>query len=160
MSSASHNGGRPGGTAGMETSRANPMRVKKDTQRIFMILTDQTRIKGLVHLPQSGRLSDLMNHQAGDRPFLAMTDAVVRLPDGVRHKAEFLTVNRSAVTTCFPAPEEEEAAKPAVETVQPAEARPPTARSRPRASSQAVGDPRRALPGAPNVPVSSRPPGP
>jgi hypothetical protein len=82
----------------------NPMRVKKDTQTIIVTLQDQTRIKGKVHLPSSGRLSDLMNHQASDRPFLAITDAVLRMPDGTRHTAQFLTVNRMTVTTCFPAP--------------------------------------------------------
>ena len=151
---ASPNGNKPG--LGVESARANPMRVKKDTQRIFMILTDQTRIEGLVHLPHSGRLSDLMNFQAADRPFLAMTEAVVRLPDGVRHKADFLTVNRNSVTTCFPAPDADDEAEPAASGSKAA----PRLSSRPRASAQVVEDPRRALPGAPNVPVSSRRPGP
>lgn len=84
------------------------MRVKKDTQEIIVTLQDQTRIRGKVHLPSSGRLSDLMNHQASDRPFLAITEAVLRMPDGTRHNAGFLTVNRLSITTCFPSPEKEE----------------------------------------------------
>ena len=80
------------------------MRVKKETQLIILTLQDQTRIKGKVHLPSSGRLSDLMNHQAIERPFLAITDAVLRMPDGSRHNTDFLTVNRMTITTCFPAP--------------------------------------------------------
>lgn len=89
----------------------NPMRVEKDTEFIYVILQDQTRIRGYVHRPRSGRLSDLMNYHAHDRPFLAMTDAAIQLPDGTRYKAPFLTVNRLTVTTCFPVPESERKAK-------------------------------------------------
>jgi len=85
----------------------NPMRVDKDTELIYVILQDQTRIRGVVHVPQSGRLSDLMNYHAMDRPFLAMTDAMILLPDGTKYRAPFITVNRLTVTTCFPVPESE-----------------------------------------------------
>lgn len=88
-----------------EPGLVNPLRVQKATQLIIVTLQDGTRIRGKVHLPQSGRLSDLMNHQAGERPFLAMTDAVIRLPDGSRHSSPFLSVNRHCVTTAFPTEE-------------------------------------------------------
>ena len=91
----------------MATRKINPMKVEKDTEQIYVILQDQTRIKGLVHLPQSGRLSDLMNYHAMDRPFLAMTRATVVLPDGSRYKAPFISVNRLSITTCFPAVDKE-----------------------------------------------------
>jgi hypothetical protein len=83
------------------------MKVEKDTELIYVILQDQTRIRGMVHLPQSGRLSDLMNYHAVDRPFLAMTGATVVLPDGTRYSAPFISVNRLSITTCFPVPESE-----------------------------------------------------
>lgn len=91
----------------MTSRKINPMKVEKDTELIYVILQDQTRIKGYVHLPQSGRLSDLMNYHAMDRPFLAMTRATVALPDGARYRAPFISVNRLTITTCFPVPQEE-----------------------------------------------------
>ena len=91
----------------MANQKTNPMKVEKEKELIYVILQDQTRIKGLVHLPQSGRLSDLMNYHAMDRPFLAMTEATVALPDGSRYRAPFISVNRLSITTCFPAVEEE-----------------------------------------------------
>lgn len=87
---------------------SNPMRVEKDAEYVFVILQDQTRIRGYVHRPRSGRLSDLLNYHATDRPFLAITDAAIQLPDGKRYKVPFLTLNRLAITTCFPVPESEE----------------------------------------------------
>lgn len=103
---------RTGGRSDLDVASPrtpNPMRVEKKTQLIVVILQDQTRIKGLVHLPSSGRLSDLMNYQAGERPFLAVTQAEIRLPDKTAHRAPFLAVNRNAVTTCFPTSKEEDA---------------------------------------------------
>jgi len=95
----------------MSSRKINPMKVEKDTELIYVILQDQTRIRGNVHLPQSGRLSDLMNYHAVDRPFLAMTNATVVLPDGSRYRVPFISVNRLTVTTCFPVPEDEKNAR-------------------------------------------------
>jgi hypothetical protein len=83
------------------------MKVCKETELIYVLLQDGTRIRGDVHLPQSGRLSDLMNFQALERPFLAMTEAVVQLPSGSRYRVPFISVNRTTITTCFPVPDEE-----------------------------------------------------
>jgi hypothetical protein len=91
----------------MISTHPNPMKVQKETELIYVLLQDGTRIQGDVHLPQSGRLSDLMNFQALERPFLAMTRAIVQLPGGGRYRAPFISVNRTAVTTCFPVPAEE-----------------------------------------------------
>lgn len=95
----------------MSSRKINPMKVEKETELIYVILQDQTRIRGDVHLPQSGRLSDLMNYHAVDRPFLAMTNATVVLPDGSRYRAPFISVNRLTITTCFPVPDEERKGK-------------------------------------------------
>lgn len=91
----------------MSSRKINPMKVEKETALIYVILQDQTRIRGNVHLPQSGRLSDLMNYHAADRPFLPMTRATVVLPDGNRYRVPFISVNRLTITTCFPVPEDE-----------------------------------------------------
>lgn len=91
----------------MIATRVNPMKVRKETELIYVLLQDGTRIRGHVYLPQSGRLSDFMNYQALDRPFVAMTEAAVLLPDGSRYRAPFITVNRATITTCFPVPAEE-----------------------------------------------------
>ena len=84
----------------------NPLQVNKEQQLVIVMLRDQTRVKGYVHLPASGRLSDFMNNQANERPFVAMTNVIVRLPDGTGHQAPFLSVNRLSVTACFPTAEE------------------------------------------------------
>ena len=69
---------------------------------------------GRGHLPRADRPNGLVGEhdfgcifgrQAGERPFLAMTDAVIRLPDGSRHSSPFLSVNRHCVTTAFPTEE-------------------------------------------------------
>lgn len=86
----------------------NPMRIQKDAEYVFIILQDQTRIRGYVHRPRSGRLSDLLNYHATDRPFLAITDASIQLPDKKGYKVPFLTLNRLSITTCFPVQESED----------------------------------------------------
>jgi hypothetical protein len=110
------------------------MRVRKDTQPIILVLQDSTQVRGLVHLPSSGRLSDLLNHQTQDRPFISLTRAAVKLPDGTHHQAAFMAVNRSAVGLCIPieepvAPAQAPApngGRPGATATPPAPRRPPS----------------------------------
>ena len=85
----------------------NPLQVVRKQQLVIAMLQGGTRLKGYLHTPPSGRISDFMNTRAVGRPFVSITDAIIRLPDGSEYEAPFITVNRLAITACFPVPEKD-----------------------------------------------------
>ncbi len=79
--------------------RTTPILVK-------VILVDGTKIEGHFHQPHSLRLTDMLNRNTQDSPFLAVTDAHVIFPSGDHAEYKFFTVNRSMILCCFPNAEE------------------------------------------------------
>lgn len=84
-------------------NKANPLKVRKAQESVYILMADQTRITGNVHM--SGRLSDLMNHQANEKPFLSVTDATIVFPNGDKHSIPYVIVNRINICSCFPTEE-------------------------------------------------------
>lgn len=85
-------------------TKTNPLKVQKAQELVYIFMADQTRIAGKVH--RSGRLSDLLNHQANEKPFLSVTDATIVFPNGDSYSIPYITVNRVNICSCFPAEEQ------------------------------------------------------
>ncbi len=81
-------------------------KVKTTPIRIKLILVDGTKIEGCFHQPNSLRLTDMLNRNTQDSPFLAVTDANIVFADGEHAEYKFFTVNRAMVLCCFPVEEE------------------------------------------------------
>ena len=84
-----------------------PLQTTKTAELLYIVMMDQTRIKGNVHLPAKGRLSDFLNHQAHDKPFLAITEATLLFPNGDKYTTPFIVVNRLNINSAFPAPQDQ-----------------------------------------------------
>lgn len=81
-------------------------KVKTKPIRVKVTLSDGTIVDGCFHQPPSMRLTDHLNRNTKDNPFLAVTDAQVRLTNGELLNYRFLTVNRSMIVCCFPQEDE------------------------------------------------------
>ena len=65
-----------------------------------MIQTVTHRIHGNIHVSQDRRLKDELNHP---EKFIAITDAVIYLPDGqILYQANFLAVQRDEIIWVMP----------------------------------------------------------
>jgi hypothetical protein len=76
--------------------------IKREPLRVRMVLTDGTRVEGMLYLISGNRLIDQLNAHFKENPFIALTDAKVHLPDGKWTNYEFFSVNLQMVTCCFP----------------------------------------------------------
>jgi hypothetical protein len=76
--------------------------IKRRQEPVRIILIDGTEIRGKVHLLPDYRLLDLLNSGAPERPFLAVTEAWVKMPQGEKIHLHFLAINASAIRICFP----------------------------------------------------------
>ncbi len=81
-------------------------KVKTTLTRVKLILVDGTKIEGDFHQPHSLRLTDMLNRNTKESPFMAVTDANVIFADGEHVEYKFFTVNRAMILCCFPAEEE------------------------------------------------------
>ncbi len=81
-------------------------KVKTTPIRVKLILMDGTKIEGCFHQPNSLRLTDMLNRNTQDSPFLAVTDANVVFAGGEHAEYKFFTVNRAMILCCFPVEEE------------------------------------------------------
>ncbi len=81
-------------------------KVKTTPIRVKVHLVDGTTVEGFVHQPPSMRLTDMLNRNTQDTPFLAVTDGNVVFADGDHAQYKFFTVNRSMIVCCFPTEEE------------------------------------------------------
>lgn len=81
-------------------------KVKTTPIRVSFSLVDGARVEGLLHQPPSLRLTDLLNRNTQDNPFLPMTEAHVYRATGEHSRYNYLTVNRAMIVCCFPLEEE------------------------------------------------------
>lgn len=81
-------------------------KVKTTPLRVKVHLVDGTRVEGCLHQPMSLRLTDMMNRNTRDNPFLAVTDANIIFPNGEHLQYRFFTLNREMIVCCFPVEEE------------------------------------------------------
>ena len=74
----------------------------KDQIRVVLVV-DQWRIEGLMHVLSQSRLTDALNSKSKD--FLAVTEAKVYdvMTNKLLFQAEWLDVNRMSISVIFPA---------------------------------------------------------
>lgn len=68
-----------------------------------IIYLEHCKIRGIVHLPPGGRLSDFIN--VASRQFIPISDAIVEsITPGVEwsYKVEFLNLNKNYIVSMFP----------------------------------------------------------
>ncbi|MFW8601165.1 hypothetical protein ACOHYD_06745 [Desulfobacterota bacterium M19] len=81
-------------------------KVRTTPIRIKLILVDGTKIEGCFHQPHRLRLTDMLNRNTQDSPFLAVTDASIIFAGGEHMEYKFFTVNRTMILCCFPVEDE------------------------------------------------------
>ncbi|HFQ80594.1 MAG TPA: hypothetical protein ENK33_04375 [Desulfobacterales bacterium] len=81
-------------------------KVRTTPVRIKLILVDGSKIEGTFHQPPNLRLTDMLNRNIQDNPFMAVTDANVVFADGEHAEYKFFNVNRNMILCCFPVDEE------------------------------------------------------
>ncbi len=79
--------------------------IKRKRELVHVSLTDDTEIKGDVHLVPDYRLIDLLNSGMSNKSFIAVTDACVKLPHGERISLPFVVININIIRLCFPIPD-------------------------------------------------------
>ena len=86
----------------------NPLYQHTKTHAVPVMLTlaDGSRVQGQLHLAPHLRLTDLLNRNTLDNPFLAVTEAQITLRSGEEVRYHFLTINRAMIVCCFPQEEE------------------------------------------------------
>ncbi len=82
--------------------KINPLYVDKKRVLVHIQLINGVAIKGFLHLAHRVRLTDTLNFQTGDKPFLAVTDAQFITPDGESKAISFVVINRQQIVTCIP----------------------------------------------------------
>ena len=77
------------------------MRIDKISYEVI-VLTDQFKIEGEVHLIEGERITDFIRTE--ESTFLPITDATISTLNGgaVLYKTEFLSLNRDKVTLVMP----------------------------------------------------------
>lgn len=65
-----------------------------------IIFTTNSVIKGYVHIPPGGRLTDFMNNVA--KPFIPVTDAEIKFNDGTSISARLLQVSKDYIVALIP----------------------------------------------------------
>jgi len=76
--------------------------VKTRPTRIEATLVDGSKVEGYLHLTTDHRLSDQLNINSNESPFLALTEAKILLPGGMWSHYDFFTFNRNMIVCCFP----------------------------------------------------------
>lgn len=65
-----------------------------------LIFTTNSEVKGFVHIPPGGRLTDFLNNIA--KPFIPVTDAEVRTSDGRIFKTGLMQLNKDFIIIIIP----------------------------------------------------------
>jgi hypothetical protein len=90
-----------GGKMGMDLG-SNPLYVKKNELLVHLQLTNGLLIKGSIHLANRVRLTDTLNFQTRDKPFLPVTNAQITNQSGETIMVPFIIINRMNILTCIP----------------------------------------------------------
>jgi len=73
------------------------MSAKKE-QLSVTVFTPQHKIRGMLHLIQNSRLSDILNTESMTRDFLPITDAAITdLRSDITVQASFISVNKKMI---------------------------------------------------------------
>jgi hypothetical protein len=96
----------------MKMTATRPLTIRKDQHKATIYL-NAYRITGTVHLQVGGRISDFVNWNVNDGPFIPLTDvSVFTVETGeLLFKTEFLAVHRNQIN--FLTIDKKEPAKPA-----------------------------------------------
>lgn len=65
-----------------------------------IIFTLNSEVRGYVHIPPGGRLTDFLNNIA--KPFIPVTDAEIRTTDGRVFKTELMQLNKDYIIIIVP----------------------------------------------------------
>ncbi|MEO0288548.1 MAG: hypothetical protein ABIN00_02825 [candidate division WOR-3 bacterium] len=65
-----------------------------------LIFTTNSEIRGFVHIPPGGRLTDFLNNIA--KPFIPVTDAEVRTSDGRVFRTDLMQLNKDFIIVIIP----------------------------------------------------------
>lgn len=80
----------------------NPLHVDKKTVLVHLVLIDGLQIMGYIHLGPRIRLTDVLNYQAEDKPFLPITNAQLITHKGEKKAVPFIIINRNNIMSCIP----------------------------------------------------------
>ena len=82
----------------MKITNIRPLKIEKERHRAVMYLA-QHRIEGTVHLPMGGRVSDFINYNLSDGPFIPLTGVSVYSAAGgdPLFQTDFLAVHRNHI---------------------------------------------------------------
>jgi len=82
----------------MTATTKRPLTIRKEAHRA-VIYVERYRIVGVVHLPPNGRVSDFINWNLKEGPFIPLTDvSVYDAERGERlFQADFLAVHRNHI---------------------------------------------------------------
>ena len=96
----------------MKMTATRPLTIRKDQHQATIYL-NAYRITGTVHLQVGGRISDFVNWNVNDGPFIPLTDVTVYTVDTgeLLFTTEFLAVHRNQIN--FLTIDKKEPAKPA-----------------------------------------------
>ena len=75
-----------------------PLKIEKQETKV-VVFTRHFKIIGNIHTPPGGRLSDFLNYNVNENPFIPMTNVTVyRLEDEeILYTASFLNLNRKLI---------------------------------------------------------------
>ncbi len=79
----------------------NPLYVEKKTILVHLHLVNGMQIIGHLHFAPRIRITDTLNFQVDDKPFLPITNVQIISPQGEETKAPFMVVNRKAIVSCL-----------------------------------------------------------
>ena len=79
--------------------KMKPLKIEKEPFRVIIHIPDY-RITGTIHLPPGGRVSDFMNCNVAENPFIPLTEISVYAMKGneLLFTAEFLSINRNTIS--------------------------------------------------------------
>ena len=83
----------------MKITTCRPLTIQKDAHQAVIYLNNY-RIAGTVHLPVGGRLSDFINSNVAENPFIPLTGVSVYSAEGneLLFTSDFLAVHRSNIS--------------------------------------------------------------
>jgi hypothetical protein len=80
----------------------NPLYVEKKMISVHMYLVNGMQIKGFIHFAPRIRLTDTLNFQVEEKPFLPVSQAQIITQGGEEISVPFMLVNRGDIICCIP----------------------------------------------------------
>jgi hypothetical protein len=70
-------------------------------ERVLVLLVNNERVEGNIHVPRHSRVLDILNHHAADKPFIALTDVKWHTA-GETHAYPFICLHRGHIISLQP----------------------------------------------------------